>query len=458
MQFLPNEAKVDQMLKAMGMSSIDDLFADVPASVRIDGLDLPPGLPEQEVAAEVEGLLSDSVTTDEFLSFLGGGMYDHYIPSTVPALVGRSEFYTSYTPYQPETSQGILQAMFEYQSLVCALTGMDVSNISMYDGPTALAEAARMAMRVTRKDRFVVPKALDPEKMSVLSNYTYGVGLEIVEVDFDATTGQIERDTLVEAVDERTAGVYLENPNFFGCLEEAVVDIKDDIGDAMLIVGVNPVSLGILRPPGEMGADIVVGDGQVLGNPLNYGGPTLGIFATTKKISRQMPGRIIGLARDAEGNRAFHMALQTREQHIRRNKATSNICTNENLNALAFAIHLATVGRGGLVRMAQASSNRAHTLAKALDSLDGFKAPLFASPFFNEFVVGTEDDVGDLITAMLMEDIFLGVPVSDDFLETGHAFMVATTERHTLADLDDLVVALRSFREGTGEWTRGGED
>jgi glycine dehydrogenase subunit 1 len=407
---------------------------------------------------EVEGLLSDNVTTGEFLSFLGGGMYDHYIPSTVPALVGRSEFYTSYTPYQPETSQGILQAMFEYQSLVCALTGMDVSNISMYDGPTAMAEAALMAMRVTRKDSFVVPKALDPEKLSVLNNYTYGAGLEIVEVGFDPATGQVDRDALSEAVDDGTAGVYLENPNYFGCLEEATVDIKGDIGDAMLIVGVNPVSLGILRPPGDFGADIVVGEGQVLGNPLNYGGPTLGIFATTKKVARQMPGRIIGLTRDAEGNRAFHMALQTREQHIRRSKATSNICTNENLNALAFAIHLATVGRGGLVRMAQASSNRAHALARAIDSLDGFKAPLFASPFFNEFVVGTEEDVAELTTAMLMEDIFLGVPVSDEFPELGQAFMVATTERHTPADLDDLLVALRSFREGGGEWKRGGDD
>ncbi len=457
MQYLPNEAKVDEMLRAMGMSSLEELYADVPEGVRIDSLELPPGLPEQEAAAEVEGLLSDNITTDEFLSFLGGGMYDHYIPATVPALAGRSEFYSSYTPYQPEASQGMLQAMFEYQSLVCAITGMDVSNISMYDGPTALAEAALMAMRVTRKDRFVVPRALDPDKLSVLHNYTYGAGLEVAQVPFDEGTGQVDREALVAAVDDATAGVYLESPNYFGCIEECLVDLKDDLGEALLIVGVNPVSLGVLRPPGDFGADIVVGDGQVLGNPLNLGGPTLGILAADQRYARQMPGRIIGLTRDADGNRAFHMALQTREQHIRRSKATSNICTNENLNALAFAVHLATVGRGGLVRMAQACSARAHSLARAIDALDGFAAPLFRSSFFNEFVVGTEHEVGELTAAMLMEDIFLGVPVSDHFPELGQAFMMATTERHTYADLDDVAVALRSFHEGNSAWFAGGE-
>jgi glycine dehydrogenase subunit 1 len=448
---------VDEMLRVMGMTSIDELFADIPTSVRIDGLDLPPGEPEQEVAAEIEGLLSDNVTTEEFISFLGGGMYDHYVPATVAALAGRSEFYSSYTPYQPETSQGMLQAMFEYQSLVCALTGMDVSNISMYDGPTALAEAALMSMRVTRKDKLVVPRALDPAKRSVLSNYTYGAGLEIVDVAYDGETGQVDRDALVAAVDDDSAGVYLENPNFFGCIEESLVDIKEDLGKALLIVGVNPVSLGVLRPPGEFGADIVVGEGQVLGNPLNFGGPTLGILASAKGLARQMPGRIIGLTKDAEGNRAFHMALQTREQHIRRSKATSNICTNENLNALAFAIHLATIGQGGLVRMAQASHNRAHELAKAIDALEGFTAPLFTSSFFNEFAVGIDHEVEELSAAMLMEDIFMGMPLTPDFPELGEAFMVATTERHTSADLDDLVVALRSFHEGTSSWFQGGE-
>jgi glycine dehydrogenase subunit 1 len=458
MQYLPNESRVEEMLMAMGMTSLDDLFSDVPKSVLIDELDLPPSMPEQEVAAEVEGLLSDNVTTQEFISFLGGGMYDHYVPATVASLAGRSEFATSYTPYQPETSQGMLHAMFEYQSMVCALTGMDVSNISMYDGPTAMAEAALMAMRVTRKDKLVVPRSMSPAKHSVLWNYTYGAGLRIEEIDFDKETGQVDREALVEAVDDRTAGVYFENPNYFGCVEEALVDIRDDLGDALMIVGVNPVSLGIMRPPGDYGADIVVGDGQGLGNPLNYGGPTLGIFAVNKRHVRQMPGRIIGLTKDVEGNRAFHMALQTREQHIRRSKATSNICTNENLNALAFAIHLATVGRGGLVRMAQSSSKRAHDLARAIDALDGFTAPAFKSSFFNEFVVRTEHDVGELTTAMLMEDIFLGVPLVEDFPDLGETFMMATTERHTEADLDDLAVALGAFHDGTSNWFSGGED
>jgi glycine dehydrogenase subunit 1 len=448
---------IEEMLASMDMGSIEELYADVPEDVRIDGLDLPPGLPEQEVAADVEGLLSDNVTTAEFLSFLGGGMYDHYVPATVAALAGRSEFYSSYTPYQPEASQGMLQAMFEYQSLVCALTGMDVSNISMYDGATAVAEAALMSVRVTRRDKVVVPTSLDPETRSTLWNYVYGAGIQVVDVPFDRRTGQVDRDALISAVDDDTAMVYLENPNHFGCLEEAVVDIKEDIGKALLVVGVNPVSLGALAPPGDMGADIVVGDGQPLGNPLNFGGPTLGFFAAKKAIARQMPGRIIGLAKDAQGNRAFHMALQTREQHIRRSKATSNICTNENLNALAFAIHLATVGSGGLVRMAQASSNRAHALARAIDALDGFEAPLFESAFFNEFTVGTEHEVGELHAAMLMEDIFLGVPLTDEHPELGQAFTMATTERITEADIDDVVVALRAFHDGTSDWFAGGE-
>ncbi len=457
MQYLPNESMIDEMLASMGVGSVEELFSDVPGDVSIDGLDIPPGAPEQEVAADVEGLLADNITTQEFISFLGGGMYDHYVPATVPALAGRSEFYTSYTPYQPEASQGILQAMFEYQSLVCALTGMDVSNISMYDGPTAVAEAALMSVRVTRRNKVLVPKSIDPDTRSVIWNYVYGAGIEVVDVPFDRRTGQVDRDGLMDAVDDDTAMVYIENPNHFGCLEEAVVDIKDDLGKALLVVGVNPVSLGVLAPPGDFGADIVVGDGQPLGNPLNYGGPTLGIFAARKAIARQMPGRIIGLTKDAHGNRAFHMALQTREQHIRRNKATSNICTNENLNALAFAIHLATIGSGGLVRMAQVSSHRAHALARAIDAMDGFKAPLFDSPFFNEFTVGTEHEVGELSAAMLMEDIFLGVPVSDYHPELGQAFTMATTERITEADIDDLVVALKDFHDGTSSWFAGGE-
>ncbi len=457
MQYLPNESMIQEMLETMGMRSIDELFEDVPEDVSIDGLELPPGLPEQEVAADVEGLLSDNITTSEFLSFLGGGMYDHYVPATVPALAGRAEFYTSYTPYQPEASQGMLQAMFEYQSLVCALTGMDVSNISMYDGATAMAEAALMAVRVTRRDKVVVPRSMDPEKRSVLWNYVYGAGVQVVDVPFDQRTGQVDRDALVGAVDDDTAMVYLENPNYFGCLEETLTDIRDDLGKALLVVGANPVSLGVLSPPGDFGADIVVGDGQPLGNPLNYGGPTLGFFAATKQVARQMPGRIIGLTRDAQGNRAFSMALQTREQHIRRSKATSNICTNENLNALAFAIHLATIGSGGLVRMAQASSNRAHSLARAIDSLDGFRAPMFESSFFNEFTVGSDHEVGELTAAMMMEDIFLGVPLAADFPELGQAFLMATTERITEADIDDVVVALKAFHDGESNWFAGGE-
>jgi glycine dehydrogenase subunit 1 len=319
-----------------------------------------------------------------------------------------------------------------------------------------LAEAALMAVRVTRRNKVILPRSLDPETRSVVWNYVYGAGIEVVDVPYDRVTGQVARDALVEAVDDDTAMVYFENPNHFGCLEEAVVDIKDDLGKALLVVGVNPVSLGVLAPPGDYGADVVVGDGQPLGNPLNFGGPTLGIFAARKAIARQMPGRIIGLTKDARGNRAFHMALQTREQHIRRSKATSNICTNENLNALAFAIHLATIGSGGLVRMAQASSNRAHALARAIDSLDGFKAPLFESAFFNEFTVGTEHEVGELSAAMLMEDVFLGVSLFDDFPELGQAFTMATTERITDADIDDLVVALRAFHDGTSDWFAGG--
>ncbi len=446
------------MLRAMGMRSIDDLYADVPKQVRVDGLRLPPAMSELDVASEVRGLLSDNVTTDEFLSFLGGGMYDHYIPATVGPIVGRGEFLTSYTPYQPECSQGMLQGMFEYQSLVCALTGMDVSNISMYDGATAMAEAALMAMRLTGKDRIIVPRAMDPEKRSVLHNYTYGAGMKVVEVPYERTTGQVDRDALAGAVDGSTAAAYLETPNFLGCVEEAVADVKDDLKDALLIVGVNPVSLGVLRPPGDFGADIVVGDGQALGNPMSYGGPSFGIFAARRAHARQMPGRIIGLARDADGNRAFHMALQTREQHIRRSKATSNICTNENLNALAFAVHLATIGRQGLVRMAQASAERAHALAAAVDAVDGFRAPLFKGAFLNEFAVGTDHEVGELVAAMLMDDVFIGVPLKEAFPELGEAFLMACTERHTRADVEDVAIAMAEFSADPEAWVRRVEE
>jgi len=378
MQFIPNAIQKTQMLQELGYKTIDDLFSDVPAEIRIDGLNIPAGKTESEVKRDLTEISQKNVICSDMPCFLGAGLYNHYIPSIVNAILERSEFYSCYTPYQPELSQGILQALFEFQSLIAELTGMDAANTSMYDAPTALGEAALMAARITRKNEVLIPSSLPDDKKSVLTNYTKWVGVDFKEIPYNQETGKIELNDVENAINDNTAGVYIENPNYFGIFEEIATELEPVVTakKAMLIVGVNPVSLGLVKPPGDYGANIVIGDAQGFGNPMNYGGPSVGFFTCKKEYIRRMPGRIIGLTRDAEGRRAYCMTLQTREQHIRREKATSNICTNHALCAVAAAVHIAALGKCGIADLARTNLQRGKYLATELDKLDGFTSPL----------------------------------------------------------------------------------
>jgi len=433
----------DEMLRTMGLHSVEDLFADIPPAVRIPKLDIPDGLPEDQVVARVTSTLASNRTVVDMPTFLGGGLYDHFVPASVRAITSRSEFYTSYTPYQPEVSQGLLQALWEYQSLICELTGMDAANTSMYDGSTAIGEAARMAHRIHGGRIFLVPRALRHNRRSVLSNYVLGTGVEVREVEYDRQTGMLDREKLNEALSPEVCGVYVENPNFFGRFEEGLAEIRDAT-KAVLVVGVNPIAQAVVRPPGDFGADIVVGEGQPLGTQMNFGGPLLGIFACRREHIRKMPGRVIGMTRDVNGHRAFCMTLQTREQHIRREKAMSNICTNESLLAVAAVTYMAVLGSNGLRRVATENIRRARDLAAAIDRISGFTAPLFHGAHFNEFVVRHKNGYEDVHRTLLKQGIHGGLPLTRQLPELKDAALFATTGRHTPAALDRLLRALEA--------------
>jgi glycine dehydrogenase subunit 1 len=440
------------MLDEIGLNSIDELFADIPDEIKINGLDLPDGKSEYEVEREIDALLSRNTTVTQMPTFLGAGVYHHYIPTIVSALLSRAEFYTCYTPYQPEISQGILQALFEYQSLIAELTGMDVANTSMYDAPSALGEAVLMAARITRRREFLVPRAMHWEKKEVLLNYVKGAEIKIREVPYDIRTGKMDLHALADSITEQTAGVYIENPNFFGVFEDDVAELRGMLDGAMLVVGVHPLSLGIVKSPGDYGADIVIGEGQPLGNAMNFGGPLLGIFACRQKYVRKMPGRIIGLTKDRTGRRAFCMTLQTREQHIRRSKATSNICSNEALCAVAAAVYLSALGKSGLGLLATANAARAKYLAGEINKIDGFEAPLFKSYHFNEFVVRAT--LGDLAVERIHELLFEhgvhgGLVLKPHFPELGESMLLATTEAHRAEDHARFINSLKAIAEST---------
>jgi glycine dehydrogenase subunit 1 len=449
MQYIPNVIQKVQMLNEIGYTSIDDLFSDVPEEIRIDSLNLPDGKTESEVKRELTKIGQKNITGSEMPCFLGAGLYDHYVPSIVSAILDRSEFYSCYTPYQPELSQGILQALFEFQSLIAELTGMDAANTSMYDAPTALGEAALMAARITRKNEIIIPSSLPRDKISVLENYSKWVGLKFVKVPFNKETGKIELNSIEDAVSDDTAGVYIENPNYFGIFEDTAPELEEllENKNTMLIVGVNPVSLGITRSPGDYGANIVIGDAQEFGNPVNFGGPSVGFFACKKEYIRRMPGRIIGLTRDADGRRAYCMTLQTREQHIRREKATSNICTNHALCAVAAAVHLAALGKCGLEKLAYTNLIRGKYLATELNKIDGLTSPLFSeSQHFNEFVVKGQDiEISDLNSQLLDLGVIGGLDLKPDFPELGNAMLVATTETHSKRDYEKFITSIRSI-------------
>ena len=374
--YVPNTKKDQQeLLKTIGKKSIDELFADIPEKVHFKGnIKLPKALSEPELLADLENLSKKNKSSE---NFLGGGSYNHFIPSVVKHIISRSEFYTAYTPYQAEISQGILQAIYEYQTMICELTGMDATNASMYDGATAMAEAALLACRATRRKEILVSKSVNPNYRAVLETYATGADLKVKTGDWQLATGD-------------TACYILQQPNFFGNIEE-VSDLADKIhkNGSLFIVSADPISLGILKEPGDYGADIVVGEGQSLGNPQSFGGPGLGIFAVKQKYVRNIPGRVVGMTQDIEGKRAFCLTLQTREQHIRREKATSNICSNEALAALAATVYLSVMGKQGLRKVAELCLQKANYLKKKL----GDKV-VFSSPSFKEFVVKTDKPVG----------------------------------------------------------------
>lgn len=383
MKFTPNtQSDQEQLLKTIGIPSIEKLFKDIPESHKLkQALDLPKALSEPELLDELKKYCKKNQVKE---NFLGAGSYNHFIPSAVKHIISRSEFYTAYTPYQAEISQGILQAMFEYQTMICNLTGMDIANASMYDGATAMAEAALLACRATKRNEIVVSSTVHPEYRKVLQTYANGADLSIKELPYDKKSGL----TLVN-FSVSSACVILQQPNFFGCIEE-IKSLADKVhaNGSLFIVSVDPISLGILKAPGDYGADIVVGEGQSLGNPQNFGGPGLGLFALKKEFIRQMPGRVVGESVDLDGKRAFTLTLSTREQHIRREKATSNICSNEALCALAACVYLAVMGKQGLRKVAELCLQNATYLKKKLGDSS------FSAPTFKEFVVKTDKKIG----------------------------------------------------------------
>jgi len=454
--YMPNSVTEikEGMMEEIGIRQIDDLFSDIPEDLRFNGdLDIPG--PYTEV--EVKDLVLSQLRKNWDLRcppFLGGGVWPHYVPAVVDEVVHRAEFLTSYTPYQPEMSQGMLQAIFEYQSLICELVGLEVANSSLFDWASALGEAARMANRLTHRDVVVVPYLISPQRFAVLKAYTEPVGIRVVQVDYEKTTGLLDLEDLKEKVDDRTAAVYVENPSYLGFVEEGVSAIAETAHDAgaLFIVGVDPISLGLLRAPGDYGADIVIGEGQPLGNHMNYGGPLLGIFACRKdsKVIRQMPGRVVGLTKTKDGSRrGFTMTLQTREQHIRREKATSNICTNEALCAVAAAVYLSLLGPDGVHELAEVVTSRAHYAMRRIGELPNVRAPLFNSFHFKEFTVGLRGrTVGEVHRELLSHRLQGGKPLIGEFPELGEAALYCVTEMHSKGDIDRLVSALKEALEG----------
>ncbi|MCX8007125.1 MAG: aminomethyl-transferring glycine dehydrogenase subunit GcvPA [Coriobacteriia bacterium] len=442
MRFVPVTCEQrERMLASIGVPSVDALFAPIPDEARLGRpIALPDGLSEVELAAELEALAAQDVSG--LVSFAGGGCYDHYVPAIVDAGGSKPAFCTAYPPYQPEVSQGTLQAIYEYQSMVCALTGMDVANASVYDGATALAEAALMAARVTRRERVVVSGAVHPEWREVLRTYARGGTIEVVEMPvFDGVT---DLDAL-GGLAEGAAAVIVASPNFFGCIEDvrAACACAHDAG-ALAVVAVNPIMLGVMEGPGALGADIVVGEGQPLGNPVSFGGPGLGIFAAREQFLRQMPGRIVGRTVDVDGRPGFVLTMQTREQHIRREKATSNICSNHSLNALAAAVYLAAVGSRGLAGIARACLAKARYLHDALLQTGRFE-PFSSAPFAHEFALRYLGDVASMQAALLKRGYLAGVDAGriDDGL--ARVVIFAVTEKRTKAQIDAFVEEVASL-------------
>lgn len=458
--YIPNSSpKIKQeMMRETGVESIEDFYADVPIKYRLkNSLNLPAkGMSEYRVKRHVEALLSKNRTTNDMPIFLGAGCWPHYVPALVKEIVQRSELLTSYTPYQPEISQGMLQALFEYQSMICSLTSMDVANCSMYDWASALGEAARMAARVKSRNEILVPSIINPERLATLRVYAEPAGILVKNVEHDAQSGEISLENLKSKLSDKTAAVYVENPSYLGFIETQTDEIGQEARShgALFIVGVDPTSLGILKPPGEYGADIVVGEAQPLGNPMNYGGPLLGMMACRDEMSliRQMPGRIIGLTTTQSGDRnGFCMVLQTREQHIRREKATSNICTNEALCAVASAVYMALLGPEGMRELGETIMYKANYAIKVLSQIEGIRTPIFNSTHFKEFTVNFDQtglSIDQVNERLLKRHIHGGKDISNEFPKFGKTALCCTTEIHSKQEIDQFAETLERILKG----------
>ncbi len=441
MDFTPHtDAEVAEMLKVIGVSTLDELFQAIPAVFKITKpLDLPPAMSEAEVLTYVRDLAARNSGADA-LSFLGAGAYDHYVPAAVHHLTSRGEFLTTYTPYQPEVSQGTLQAQFEYQTMVASLLGMDVANASMYEGSTGCAEAALMAVRHTRRPKVAVSRAVHPQYRDVLRNYLGDDA--VVEVPFDAT-GATDLAALQSVLGPDVGGVVLQSPNFLGVVEDlrAAADVAHGAGALMVATFTEALAFGLLEAPGNLGADLATGEGQSLGLPLSWGGPYIGLFAVKQPFVKSMPGRLIGQTKDVHGTPCYTLTLAAREQHIRRERASSNICTNEGLCALAVAIHLSLLGRNGLMRLAAWNHHRAEVLKARLAAMPGITLP-FAGPTFNEFVIRLPGPAADVVARLGAGGIVPGVDLGRYLPELSDCLLVAVTELRTDADFDRLLASL----------------
>jgi len=441
-RYIPHtEEDIRKMLEVIGAKNLEDLFDAIPKEYRLaKGLSLPEPLSEPDLLRHFQGLQSPTMS-----SFLGAGAYHHFIPAVVSNLVSRSEFYTAYTPYQPEISQGTLQGIFEYQTLVCQLTEMDVSNASMYDGASSLAEAVLMANRITRRKKVLLSQAIHPEYRRVIQTYVDPDQQEIVSIPYKRDEGRTDEKILFNLLNEDVSAVVLQTPNFFGIIEDLqpIGERIHELGGLMIVSFSEAVAYGILQPPGAMGADIVAGEGQSLGIPVSYGGPYLGIFATRERFVRSMPGRLVGETIDLEGKRGFVLTLATREQHIRRERATSNICTNEGLCALMTTVFLSCLGKEGLKELALMNVSKAEYAKKAVSRIHGCKLN-FTAPTFNEFVIGIEEEPERILQRLRGEKILGGIPLKGFYPELDHHLLVTLTEMNKKEEIDRWAKALEN--------------
>lgn len=438
-RYIPNTGTYQkEMLAELGLDSIEELFRDIPENVRQkEESRLPAAQSEIDLMRHMKALARKNAALEEYTCFLGAGAYDHFIPSIVGRLISRQEFYTAYTPYQPEISQGTLQAIFEYQTMICELTGMDVANASMYDGASALAEASNMACNAVKRKEVIISSTINPALKDVLYTYARFNGTTVVEAGYD--NGRINLEELEGKVSERTAAVIVQSPNFFGIIESLreAAEIAHRAG-ALLIASADPISLGVLKAPGDLGADIVAGEGQSLGIPISFGGPYLGFLAARKEHLRRMPGRIAGETNDKDGKRGYVLTVQTREQHIRREKATSNICSNQALCALAAAIYMSALGKQGLREVGNLCLQKAHYAYEKLVATGSFK-PMFTAPFFKEFAVRSRIPVKELNKGLLKEKIIGGYEIGRNYPELADGWLVSVTENRTREEIDNMV-------------------